>query len=313
MKFLHSLKSSAKRLDARGISHIIVPLAIIVVVAVGGTYAVVASHADSLARKTGGTAAKSTKKTVPPKSYIVVYSERGAYDTIKIHALNPSGKLSCGGTVSSSDVSKSLPKSASGLKLSCSPTTGNEAYYVYFGKNKQISSHYVAISVSSGSCTLVHYTASLIRQVPAKGSTCVGANTEPDVPTKQGVNLTVSPKLSSNKKTIQGTISLTGTDQGLTRVECAGQVSLQHGDKATGRILGTRNFPLRFVSQGKGLCQAKISNLQGIEQGHTYMLNAWFTGNAYLNSAQSPAVYISIPAAPAKKTTPKTQPAKPLH
>lgn len=308
-------KLPGKRLNARGISHIAVPLALMVLMAIGGTYMVVSNRTNSLASiagTTGGTPAstakhkskpkpakkvKPAKKAKPAKSFIVVYSEKGAYDSIKIHALNPSGKLNCGGDVSSHDVTKSLSKSSQGSKISCSPTTGNEAYYVYFGKNKKITNHYVAVNITAGYCTLVHANASLMRQVPVQGSTCVGASSEADVPAKVDVTLNIG--LKATKHGITGVVDLKTTNgDDISRVECVGDFSVQHDLVYPGGSMASyarRNYPWRFVSGSPSYCQARITNLQNVKAGNTYQVDGYTTGNAYFNAANANPVTITVP------------------
>lgn len=311
MKHFKLPKLSRGQLDARGISHIAVPLAVMVLMAIGGTYMVVANRTNSLASITGGTAAtkpltakptKAKPKAKKLKSYLVIYSEQGRYSWTKIHALNiQAGTHSCGGnfTAPSYDIVKSLHKG--NLKVSCASIGGNEAYYVYFSATKDFK-HWVAVDVDPGYCTLVHANPALIRKVPVDAhGKCVGADTEPDVPTKTDVTLRVLPKLSANKKSITGVVEMSIPGEGISRVACTGQVTVQHLLTKDTTVAGTRNFPLKYVgatSSRNSYCVAKISNLQNVKPGNTYVVKAWFTGSVYFNPAND-LTTITIP--PAKK------------
>lgn len=292
MKLLASLKPRFKKLDSRGITHVVAPLVVLLLVAVTGTYVAVSKQADNKDLSNATTAAaKSTAKT--KTGALVIYSQKGRFDSVKIQIVAADVKThKCGGAFSDSKdyVTRKLPAKAP-LKISCSAVSGNGQYALYFGKHGKFPSNYVGVNVDGGYCTFVHKDPDSTRLAAIVKGKCTGASSENDSPKKLATGMRVLPKLGTNKKTITGYVEVNSPNEDLTRVQCAGQVSVNTG-------ANVYNLALKYarVKSGNSYCVAKI-NLGGasVTPG-TYTLKASFPGNDYLNPVSGTATTaVTIP------------------
>ncbi len=169
------LKSFLKPLNRRGIAHFMAPLLIIVLIAIGGTAAMVASHADS----TSG-------------SLMVLFSSGGTYDKAKISLQgNPQIKHKCGTSFNKDGSGKSLisipapSHSKAGIKpLACTPTGTGVIYAVTFGKAGSDGTvawqpSAVMVDIDTSMCTFVHADGNANKVSNASGKCNDTAKTDP--------------------------------------------------------------------------------------------------------------------------------------
>jgi hypothetical protein len=301
------MKTTPQRLislGSRGIAHFLAPLVLVLLVGIGGTYLLVASHADA---KTGGTEAKTAPAGKKAKTgYLVLYGASDA-DQVKIVASNVDKTVKCGGTLTAakSSVVKKIntPKNAKTtprLKFACTPVNGNGQYQVYFGKdNKFTTARYVALDVDAGYCVIVHPTVAgdtsqqQVRKVSAgSNSSCNVKDPAPAV--KLTPTLRVLPAYG-NEKNSYVELAVPGKD--LVKGACTGQVSVHY--EKDGKTATYRNALKYTKPKGidNGYCVASITkDLASLTKAKTkadldktYTVNASFAGSVYFNSATASA------------------------
>ncbi len=295
-----------RKLNQRGVSHLLIPLLVVVLVAVGGVYALVASHADSLNKKT-----TSTKKGV-----LVIYSQQGKYQSAKVQLVGtPPKGVNCGGALNANGfVEVKLPALKNGKaapkKVNCAPVSGTGAYEIFYGASKQASGpqHYdyangpmVSVDVDAGYCTIVHTDASQIRKVKYDGKKCED-NLDKDEPIqKLNVSMRVLPdKIAAGKKKITGYVDLRVPSWNLQREQCAGSVTITYSNG--GATASQVKAPIKYTqsekwNEGNGYCVA-VLNLATSGAG-TWKIDASFPGNTYLNSNTATATATVAKAAAA--------------
>lgn len=289
-----------KALNAKGIAHFVAPLVIVLLVGVIGTYMLVASHA---ATRTVDNGVKPVTK--PKNGVLVVYSEEGRYDSVKIVLTGADAKThKCGGLFNTSvaSVTKKLPttKQADGklapLSIKCSAIGGYGNYHVYFGKNKKFTGQNTTIDVDEGFCTLVHSDAAKTRKIAADAAgNCPGSEAEPDAATKIDVVMKTLPKLSGDKKSILGFVQVSSATEDLTMLQCTGQVLVGYTSTTTGLKVNA-SYSLRYVKPktGNSYCVAQIYKLEKPLAAGEYNVNGYLGGTAYFNEAMNTA-RITIP------------------
>jgi hypothetical protein len=281
----------------------------------------VASHADAINKKKIETAkpltANAPKPAKPKNGYIVVYSEVGVYNAVKIvgAGLTTTPLHKCGSTTYTSPSATYTKAWAANNRatpaaspIACTPIGGAEAYHVYFAASRADlakATSFVSVDVNAGVCTLVHANPALTRQIPAVGSTCPGSAQEPDIPTKVNVTMRVLPQLSGNKKNAKGYVEISTPGTDLTELQCSGQVTMSYS--LNGSNKGTLTMPLKYVrassSTSNSYCVAKFLALssKNLSSGN-YTLTAIEAGTPYFNPVSATGT-VSVPAPPAKKTT----------
>jgi hypothetical protein len=289
---MRGLSFIAKRakLNARGIAHFVAPLAIVVAVGLIGTFMLVASNANSLSRK----------------GYIVVYSDKGTYDSVKINLYGADKtKHRCGGTWNASgEVIKNLPgaKKASDKSnfpptspISCTPIGGNAAYEITFGKNRDFTNGpLVRIDVDKGYCTLVFAAANKIDKVQYKNGCPTNKR---DVPTPVDSSVRLLPATNKAKTNLTGFVEFALPGQNVTRAQCTGVVNLKTSHESSAPK--TLQLPLKYVGENKSkkiksYCVAKIHLGTAKLKAGTYKIVADFPGNPYFNPVFTQPQYINV-------------------
>jgi hypothetical protein len=315
MKLLQTFKKM-RGLNSRGISHLVLPLAIVMLVGVTGTYMLVGSKAAT--NKTGGFSADSASKIEKPgkkKGYLLVYSQKGRYEQVSIriagaHDPNTYKTHKCGGSFNNSNHSvhkkfKSSGKKFPPLKITCSAVGESALYEVYFGKNNKFIEDYTAVDVDEGYCTHVFRDASLVKKSPVDKNTGTCQHL-PDPVTKYDLDMRVLPQLTKNKKALKGFVELAlrehadPTDPmkitGLNKHECVGEIHVTIGGSSEELDY---DLPIKFVKGKKGgYCIASLNQRftgggKLLSPGVT-TVKADFSGSVYFNPSTSTA-NITIP------------------
>lgn len=278
-----------RRLNSAGVSHLLLPLVAVLVIAVAGTFAAVANRASDTATvdETALTAAANNSK---PKSYMLVYGEDGRYTHANIKLLGTSEPHKCGKKLAeNASVTKKIPKSRP-LKLSCAPVGDGGKYEVTFMKSKTVSSKSptVTVDIDSEYCTYVHRDTTKIRKVPVAAN---GSCDAPDVDTATQVatDLRVLPKMDANKKSFKGYVEISASE-GLTKAQCTGQVSVA----ITGPRKVDYNIPVKYSkakageNKGEGYCVAKLKKYR-LAAGDVATVSATFKGTKHLGASDGQA------------------------
>jgi len=301
-----------------------------VLVAVAGSATVVASHANAAAKKHYGPVQttspndpiKKNKSAVPKPGYLVIYSARGQFNSVKIHLEgNPSFPHKCNSLITpSKDVIKTLPtpplpKNGGApvvvkfLKLSCSPVSNDGAYQLSFGEDKKFKHGASAVvDIDSGYCTLVHPGHPELDskfQAGANGS-CPGADTAADTPVKIDVVVNAKPKLNTKNDSVTGYIEVkAASGEGMTRAQCTGQVTAKYTSVKYGTVAATKNLPLKYTkpASGPSYCVAKLPKI--IFAPDSFILHGIENGTAYFNPAQGNSAAFNVTLPGSKKHTTK--------
>lgn len=299
------LSVKPRKLNERGIAHFMAALAVLMIVGVAGTFALVSSHADAssaTAAKTGDTSSSLGSK--PKYGVMVLYSENGRFDTARISLSGADPKTHvCGGafTAAKMNVERKLPAAkangtkAAPLLVKCSAVGGTGTYNVTFGKNgKYTTVRPVAVNIDQNICTLVHSDPTKIRavalDVTTAGIKCPGYLDELDTPTKVGVTMKVLPKAS--QQNIIGFVSVQSAAEALTRSQCIGQVRVEITETASAKIVGTKNYPLKYykpAGNGGSYCVSQLLKVPATLAKGNYVVRAYLTGSPYLNDADATA------------------------
>jgi hypothetical protein len=301
-----------RHLDSRGISHIALPLAAVVIVAVAGTFAMVAKRANTTDLSSANTAVASTKKTTAKKGYLLVFSQSGRYTKVKIQLANASNKShTCGGALTANNnyaITKNLPKKTDAqtkkvtypaARYSCTASNGSESYQVSLGKGSTFLAAQ-SVDVEPGYCTMVRWNPTQATKTKYVNGHCEHSESVADAPAKIDPQVNVKPALTASKRAIKGYVEVITTGEIATRPMCSGQVSITFTDASpTASSLNpnrksTVTAPLKLagnVVNRLPYCVAVISSkgASNISSGKTYSVTADFAGNAFLNSASGSA------------------------
>jgi hypothetical protein len=302
-----------RRLDSRGISHIALPLAAVVILAVAGTFAMVAKRANTTDLSSASTAVASTKKkTTTKKGYLLVFSQSGRYSKVKIQLANPGSTAhTCGGALTANNsytLTKNLPKkvdskaktiSYPAARYSCTSTNGSESYQVSLGKGSTFIAAQ-SVDVEPGYCTMVRWNPAQATKTKYVDGHCEHSESVADAPAKIDPQVNVKPALTVSQKSIKGYVEVITTGEIATRPMCSGQVSIKFTDMSPGASnlnpnrSSTVTAPLKLagnVVNRLPYCVAVISSKSAtnIASGKTYSVSADFTGNAFLNAASGSA------------------------
>lgn len=318
------------KLNNRGISHVIVPLVVVVGLAVAGTYSVVASHAAS---KTKDQTLSSAKPKHVKTGYLVVYNG-GNHDNVKITLVNADKKdYKCGGSFNNDNylvkhfsnngyraVGTTKVFTYKPMKLKCSPIHGDSSYRIAFSINDNYGEGYQAVDVDAGYCTIVHPDASLTRkvQVDAKGSCGTELKAE-DAAAKatpvEKIGTSVSVLVDKNiklKKGLSGYIAVGDPNKAVTKNMCTGQVNVSVNSPVNPSVaIASTNLPLKFyqpvatgphkewIQPGKAICVAKMTHIFKSLDAGTYVVTATEAGTNFFKPSGNTAT-VTIPKAVAK-------------
>jgi hypothetical protein len=307
------LTSLFKRLDQRGAGHLLLPLVVVAALAIGGTYMLVASHANPASNL----AAIKTKNT-PAKSkltgWLVVYNSDGVseYKKAKISSSgtqSPKGSFSCNG------INRTISFGSTGNKLLTCKGTNNTAKYnvAYSTANGGFNSSF-AVDVDPGFCTLVYPNPAMTAKVrPNSKNVCPQA---PATIVKKDVSVRLllnTPKAGA--KSVSGFAEVSPGGAPVNKKWCSGSVQLTFIDSSGANAGGNYSFPIKYVAgsaakgshNGISYCVAKFGSAgRGkLKAGQSYTVYAHFSGGAYFNPADGSSS-ITMPAAKAhtvKSTT----------
>lgn len=281
--------TTPRRLNSAGVSHLLLPLVAVLVVAIAGTFAAVANRASDTATVDSAalTAATGSAKS---KSYLLVYGEDGRYTYANIKLVGTAVPHKCGKKLAeNASVTKKIPKGRA-LKLNCAPVGDGGKYEVTFMKSKTVTakSPTVTVDIDSDYCTYVHRDASKIRKVAvAANGTCDAPDA--DKATQVTTTMRVLPNMDATKKSFKGYVEISAAE-GLTKAQCAGQVSVA----VTGPRKANYNLPLKYSkakageNKGEGYCVAKLKKYR-LAAGEVATVSAAFKGTAYLGASDGQA------------------------
>ena len=270
---------SLKKMNNQGISHFLVPLVIVMILAVGGVYAMVSSSAQS------GDKNKSSK---PKPGYMLVYSEQGRLNKVHI-LLQSSGDYkgtasNCGGNVKTGVVKKLNAKKP--VKIKCDAIGGDASYYVGFYQDATYVSQ-TSVDIDSGYCTLVHPNGSQ-RKVQLVGGKC--KDQDADNVTPVNVAVRVLPQLSKDQSSYTGYVEVSTPGRSVTKAQCVGQVDLGISLASDPYHVSLSFLPLKYTKPkggGNAYCAAKIKK-QKPAPG-TYKVEATVKQGKYFNTASASA------------------------
>lgn len=287
--------------DNRGISHVVLPLLLVIGAAVVGTFTMGASHANP-APKTAG--ANQSKSNTPKYGRLLIYSSGGTYDSVKIVPGNtdpsaPQCSGAKGAVVKNFKVTHatraggvSAVATHPPLDLRCNGINGAASYQVFFGNKHEFGKVYVAVDVDPGYCVFVHANPSQIRKVPMTKGNCGDKTRESDPTERVATVMQILPKIAANKHSIAGYAAISSPGQDLNRSQCTGQVTVAyHNATAKTDADVAYNAPLKFVHNKKvanDYCVAVLNtNLVGhkVLPAGTWNITANFPGTPYLAPA----------------------------
>lgn len=311
---LPKLFSTSRSLGERGIAHFLVPLVVVVLVGLVGTYMVVSSDA-------------ATKKSAKPtttnskKGFIVVFSQNGDFNRaqISVEGGNPAD-YKCGKTFSQANrfgntnavilnIKQPNAKKAGFTAQSCSPTGGSAYYRVKFGNNitnvngvnkvtnsnknatLNLTEPGVVVDVDDGYCVFVHADGKT-RKVPNNPNGCNGDYSSEDPPKPLDVTMSSLPALSSDKKKLVGYIGVSVKGKDLRREQCGGSVHVVTTSSNPKTKIAEYDLPLKYTkdkkyNDGNGYCAAKLKSINIKNRGSDQTLNvvATLAQTAYFNAA----------------------------
>ncbi len=323
MKFLPKLK----KLNGRGISHVILPLLIVVAVGVTGTYLLVASHAAS--PRPHGISIGNTAKASPKNGILVVFSQNGDYNRAEISVEGGAPKdYTCGTKLSAMNafnetnaavvkIGQPTAKKPGYSAYTCTPTSGSAQYRVKFGFNTiavdggvkitnkdtpgsgpNLILPGVAVDIDAGTCTFVHANGETTK-VPNNPKGCNGDYTEKPMTAV----VTVLPdayKAGSTK--ITGYVNVTVPKKDLTREQCGASVRVDDAYSNGTTKANSYSLPLRYVKDaklngGNGYCVIKLATPIGKTrtQAQVVSITANLIANRYFSVASAGAS-VTLPA-----------------
>jgi uncharacterized FlaG/YvyC family protein len=305
-------KFPGRRLDSRGVSHLLLPLLLVVGVAVVGTFMLVTSHANP----SDATAAVAKKS--PSVGYIMLYNANDATNLHKTVKVTASGSVKCAGVKPTGVVSLRtdlLPHS-----LRCQITSsGNEKYNIAYDSisNPGTYNQSFAVDVDKNMCTEVFPDQSKTAKVAIKNNKCPAEVREA---VKISPNFRVLPNdFKKGTKRITGFADMYASGVGFGKNVCTGSVNIAVTDKSTGQVVSQHSYPVRYVPGnaasaqkyhgGQSYCVATFNNLATgkLTATKTYVLQADFSGSSWLNPVSASAETKPVVVAAKKPaTTPTT-------
>lgn len=292
-----------RSLNSRGISHIILPLLIVVGIGVVGSFAVVSSHADDIA-KNGNTVVgeqiSGTKAAKTKKAALVVYGADKGYDRVRIRIIGADQKThKCGGSLAKTGmVTKKLsqvkPKSATNVmpatKLTCDAVGGGAYYQVEFGDKKGYGKDVVTTDVDGGYCSIIYPAANKNTKTALSGGKCAEAPNQGKIEA-QAATMTIAPKVSKKGVFQGGEIAIKVAGKDLTRVQCTGSLHFSispSSEKASSPF--NSDLPLSYNSgskSGKDYCHASLLSLVKTLKAKpgTYLTSATLNNAPYFTAA----------------------------
>ncbi len=263
MKFLPRLK----KLNSHGVSHIVVPLLVVVAVGVAGTYMLVGSHAATPNRK----------------GYLVVFSGGGEFDQFKVRLVGAAAKgYQCGSSFGSNSYTKDIALPAGNPKVkgffapkivSCTQVSGGASYEVFYAKMDQLHNQVysplpTAVDIDAGWCTFVHpsvdgVTPGVTKKVQySNGHKCSSDKEDPIKAVTPTVY--VWPTYKKGARIVAGYVDVFVPGKNLIRDYCSGSVRIANSYSAGKTADYSYDKPLKFVKNkkyhdGNGYCTATIS------------------------------------------------------
>jgi hypothetical protein len=299
-----------KRLDSRGVSHLLLPMVVVMALAVGGTYMLVASRANPV-----DLSAAAVKKPVANKKtgYLVVYNSDGVTESAKAK-VTASGTNSPGKSFACKGVSQANPVirfNKSGNKvLVCSPTDNTAKYNISYSNAGGSYNAPFAVDVDAGYCTMVYPNPSMTAKVLlAKGNRC------PSVPAaivKKDVGVRVlldTPKKGAKK--LSGFVEISPGGQPVSKNWCSGSLALNVLD-ANGATVSSNTYAVKYVGSGTpsakkfhngvSYCVVKFTSAGSgkLKAGQSYSASAHYSGDAYFNPSDGSSAVVALPAAVVK-------------
>ncbi len=298
-------------LNCRGIAHFVAPLAIVLIVALTGTYLLVASHAAPLSKQPTGST-----------GVLLLYSNGGLYKRAVVSAFGDNHPQCA--TKNKALIftlpTPTLPSRATVTltgpltRVTCSASN----YNVYFLKKSDSASKisplmpstYASVGLSANYCAFVHIARESKVQSIQNGH-CVGDNDPSNVdivkrtPT---ISLVTKPDPIVLGKAYTATIFVrVPGDDTLSPEECAGSV-IQHAEIANAgarQAVKIKSFnielPLRYNRSAKAcIFQDKESSKDTTDTATTTFQPAdlrgtiTFSGNKFLNPASGPFTYKQV-------------------
>lgn len=301
-------------LNSRGVSHVLVPLVVVVGLAIAGTFALVASHAASTknSSSTGGLEAKTSKGKKPQKSYLVVYGTGQGYTKVKVKAVSVNTKThTCGGAWNSKDeVEKNLSKPTTSIarwgqskgkvtywptKISCTATGPVGQYSVYFGNDKGYKASPIAVDMDEGTCVVIHSDPASTEKRPLVNGKC-GHRVDDEANPKLAAAVRVLPEVKGNAIN-QGFVEIAVPGRDLTLYQCTGSLTLSVTSAETGAKVTSKSVPIKQAKaktkDAHDYCVAGLRTLRSTElpSGHSYTLTATLDGNDLFDA---PAASVNI-------------------
>jgi hypothetical protein len=310
------LISNIKRLNSQGISHLLVPLVVALVVGVGGTYMLVASHADPIRDSgPGGTAAPSdlNMQVVPEAGAVAANGDKSIAGRVNLRAVDSSG----------GHVSLSRSMCTGKVKVTYGGPDVITTYRLRFVAPKKAPQDYgyctailgstLSVEVKSG--RTVHITADFKGNKYLKDKK---ATTDFVMPGRQDMTVTVLPELSKDKKSITGVVEVKPSAGGyFSKTQCLREANNPATHKSQGPLIVTYQLhpivpgnilpkmptaqSLKYVIPGNDAasapyCIGKIS-LHGVKPGQTYTVTANLTATPYMAANQARAEF-TVPIYP---------------
>jgi hypothetical protein len=271
---------SLKQLNSRGFSHVLALMLVVMVVAVGGTFSLVASKAAT----TDNATASVVKQPKVKKGHLLIYSQNGRYDSTKIEVYGNTKARKCGGQLGINGSTVKKLRKAGPVKVSCEPVAGDEGYRIYFGNNKKFASaDFVTVDVNSETCHLIHKDVKDVRSVPAVNGSCSSQDGD-TTPAKLGLTMRVLPELKLGKVKGFVEMSVPGTD--LNKNMCTGQVTVSFSPGNSSYAL-----PIKYAKPSgnntNGYCVAKLKSSKLNHGKHT--ITASYAGSPYFNAQKAAA------------------------
>ena len=284
-----------KPLNSVGISHIMIPLLVVMLVAVGGTFLLVSSHAATTKSKNG--------------VIVINNGEQTDYKYVRIQEVNPNNtKHTCAGKTfgkSSNFVVKKLntPDSTTALvaplQFTCSAIGGNTIYNVTYSEDNDFTTTVSedktnAVDIDEGWCTSVNPDANQTTKTKADNGKCAAPNTK--IPARDiivgfgdtGNGSEKGLSVLDKGNYINGLVSFKADGHNITQSACTGQAYVIYTSTTPGAAaIPPVAFPLKWDNpKAKGLksfCVIKLTQLKTPLAAGAYKVTVKYAGSKLLN------------------------------
>lgn len=272
------------KLGQRGMSHVVLPLLVVVGLAVGGTFALVSSHA-------------ATKKADVTKGYMQIYGDSN-YDSVKITRVSTDANHKCTGMTSTSNSVVKKVSTKKPIKVACTRVAGDSAYEVAYGKAGKFDTNATqAVDIDGGFCSKIHVD-------PALNSKTAGTcKADPKAAqAKVDAEIKVLPSYDAKTRAVTGYVSVALPGKDVERSQCTGQVvlTIAYVNPHPAPVSKTVKLPLKLAKDKKAehtSCAAKIRAIKDknfLKGGEAYTITANFGGNRAFN-AGSASTTVTLP------------------